>query len=175
MNKIKTYKDYVFTEPNIEVPTEKPSYSITNKNAKINITGTGELHTSYSVAFPSNFDVFDGINVKLQEVDDEEVSQNTEQFINKFNSELQRINSYYDFQNALPRFSLLHDDDGSVCLEWPFPDYRIGFVIDKNIDESSWFLVANKKMEELWTSGQLNIEKPEMPIRKILKYVLENS
>lgn len=47
------------------------------------------------------------------------------------------------------------EEDGSVLLEWTFPDFRIGFNIEPNPDDSGWHLVTNKKLGDKTESGQL--------------------
>jgi len=47
------------------------------------------------------------------------------------------------------------EEDGSVLLEWVFPDFRIGFNIESDPDYSGWHLVSNKKLGDITASGQL--------------------
>ena len=52
------------------------------------------------------------------------------------------------------------DEDGSVLLEWIFPNFRIGFNIEPNPDDSGYHLVSNKKLGERTESEQLaNMDK----------------
>jgi hypothetical protein len=46
-------------------------------------------------------------------------------------------------------------EDGSVILEWVFPDFRVGFNIEPNRVDSGWNFVSGKKLNELSASGQL--------------------
>lgn len=58
----------------------------------------------------------------------------------------------------LSRMPPLHahvDEDGSVLLEWIFSDFRVGFNIEPNPDDSGWHLVSNKTHNEYTASGQL--------------------
>jgi len=47
------------------------------------------------------------------------------------------------------------EEDGSVLLQWVFPDFRIGFNIEPNPTDSGWHLVANKRLGDITASGQL--------------------
>lgn len=47
------------------------------------------------------------------------------------------------------------DEDDSVLLEWIFPDFRIGFNLEPNPDDSGYHMVSNKQLRETTTSGQL--------------------
>ena len=46
-------------------------------------------------------------------------------------------------------------EDGSVVLEWLFPDFRVGFNIEPNCADSGWHFVLSKKFNEQSGSGQL--------------------
>jgi len=46
-------------------------------------------------------------------------------------------------------------ENGSVLIEWILGDFRIGFNIESNEEESGWHLVSNKNMGEITSSGQL--------------------
>jgi len=45
-------------------------------------------------------------------------------------------------------------EDGSVVLEWRFPDFRVGFNIEPQRVDSGWNFVSGNKLKELSASGQ---------------------
>jgi len=55
----------------------------------------------------------------------------------------------------IPSLHAYVEDDGSVLLEWVFPNFRIGFNIESNPDNSGWHLASNKKLGDMTASGQL--------------------
>ena len=55
----------------------------------------------------------------------------------------------------IPPLHAYVEEDGSVLLEWVFPNFRIGFNIESNPDNSGWHLVSNKKLGDMTASGQL--------------------
>lgn len=57
--------------------------------------------------------------------------------------------------SCIPPLHAHVDEDGSVLLEWIFPDFRIGFNIEPNPDDSGYHMVSNKKLGERTESGQL--------------------
>lgn len=63
-------------------------------------------------------------------------------------------------------------EDGAVTVEWIFPDFRVGFNIEPNPDDSGWHLVSNKKLNELNASGQL--KDIDALIYRLLKFILGN-
>jgi len=58
-----------------------------------------------------------------------------------------------DFSDMIPQLRHSIAADGSVLFEWIFSDYRIGFNIEPNPQESSWYLVTNRKLGEISASG----------------------
>ena len=69
-----------------------------------------------------------------------------------------------DFNN-LPSLQAENIDDGSVLIEWIFNDFRVGFTIEKNKDESGWYLVTTKKLGFINASGYfLDTEKEKLLI-----------
>jgi len=58
----------------------------------------------------------------------------------------------------LPRVNAFNLDDGSVLIEWKFNDFRIGFGVELNIEESGWYLVSNKNLGEISASGYITIK-----------------
>ena len=52
--------------------------------------------------------------------------------------------------------SVITEDDNSLWIEWIFKNYRYGFIIEENTDESSFYFVSNKEYDNLSISGMLN-------------------
>ena len=57
--------------------------------------------------------------------------------------------------SRIPPLQAHIDEDSSVLLEWIFPDFRIGFNIELNPDDSGYHIVSNKNLGEKTESGQL--------------------
>lgn len=65
---------------------------------------------------------------------------------------------YYGFTfDQLPSLHAVNVEDGSTLLEWIFDDFRIGFSIEKERNESSWYLVSSKKMTEMNAYGYISL------------------
>ena len=47
-------------------------------------------------------------------------------------------------------------EDGCLLIEWIFPDFRFGFSMEKDLNESNYYFVSNKKYGELNVSGLIN-------------------
>ena len=65
------------------------------------------------------------------------------------------------------------EEDGSVLIEWIFPDFRIGFNIEPNPDDSGWHLVSSKKLGDAIASGLLT----DMVgvVIQLIEYILPNT
>ena len=63
---------------------------------------------------------------------------------------------YYGFPfSHLPNLEAFNLEDGSTLVEWIFDDFRIGFSVESDKDESSWYLVSSKKLREINASGYI--------------------
>lgn len=92
-------------------------------------------------------------------------------FVNEFTAVLERIQR---ISNLFPPLVFMEDED-SVFLEWVFKDFRIGFTFCENEDESMWFMISNRNLEELSISGDLRISDYYAIIIKVLGFVVENT
>ena len=57
--------------------------------------------------------------------------------------------------SCIPRLSASTVDDGSILFEWISADYRIGFSIEPDPRESSWFLITSENLGSVSASGFL--------------------
>jgi hypothetical protein len=53
----------------------------------------------------------------------------------------------------LPPLQAFNVDDGSVLIEWIFKDFRMGFTVEPNPEDSGWYLVSNRNLGEIGASG----------------------
>jgi hypothetical protein len=93
---------------------------------------------------------------------------------------LETISSFRGFgfdMDYLPPVRAFNVDDGSVLIEWIFADFRIGFNIEPNPQDSNWYLVSNKKFGEIGASGFMS--GAEIETKKsvvwLLSFILSNS
>jgi len=54
---------------------------------------------------------------------------------------------------GLPPLRGYNPKDGSILLEWDSPDFRIGFSLEPDEKESSWYLVSPKNLGGISASG----------------------
>jgi hypothetical protein len=63
----------------------------------------------------------------------------------------------------------------SVLIEWLLPDFRVGFSIEPKANDSSWYLVSSKRLEEISGSGQLLSANFEDIVLQLINFTVTNS
>ena len=75
----------------------------------------------------------------------------------------------------LPSLQGFNVEDGSILIEWIFGDFRIGFNIEPNPNDSGWYLVSNKNLGEISASGYTSGIEIKNLILWLLNFILSNS
>ena len=75
----------------------------------------------------------------------------------------------------LPQLRAFNVEDGSVLIEWIFANFRIGFTVETDPEESGWYLVSNKNLWEISASGFISNIDIEKLILWLLNFILSNS
>lgn len=148
----------------------KVIYNINRETNKANTTS----FYNYLYTVSNNIDIFRNVISHVSEISDKVLSKKLNEFIDVFMSILTNLSKSSDISNFLPPLTI-HNEENLVFLEWIFKDFRIGFSLEKEKNESMWFMVTNKNLEEFSISGDLEPENYYEVIIKVLKYVLENS
>ena len=68
----------------------------------------------------------------------------------------------------LPELRAFNVDDGSILIEWIFDDFRVGFSIGPDMQESSWYLVSSKNLGEISASGYI----PKTDIKDLILWLI---
>ena len=79
-----------------------------------------------------------------------------------------------DDSSRIPLLRPHIDEDGSILLEWVFSDFRIGFNIEPNPEDSGWHLVSNKRLSESIESKQLINNMNEL-VFKSIDFIIKNT
>lgn len=141
-----------------------------------NFSETFPENTShYLLSLPNEYDIFSNTIKKLDLIKINATRDLVNNFIISFNKEFIGTLKNERIEHVFPKVLLNIDEDGAVLLEWPFPDFRFGFIFDSNAENSTWFLVSNKNLEELWVSGVIDASNPELTIQKIINYSIGNT
>ncbi len=142
-------------------------YTFKDENYMDFFLGTSE----YIKSAPQNFNVFNNVMKRCGEIQNPVLRERLLLFIKMFTDILNRLS---DMPNMLPAFVMTVEDD-SIFLEWVFKDFRIGFTFCEYEEESMWFLVSNRNLEELSVSGDLIMSNYYSIITKVIIFVLRNT
>lgn len=76
--------------------------------------------------------------------------------------------------DALPSVQASESQDGSLSLEWATPDFRLGFNIEPNPEDSGWYLATSRQLG-MATHGFLSSMTKQSLATIILEFVRANS
>jgi hypothetical protein len=76
--------------------------------------------------------------------------------------------------SCIPTLHPFSSEDGSVLFEWIFSDYRIGFSIEPNQEESSWYLITKKNLGEISASGYISGVDVRVLVLWLLNFIISN-
>jgi hypothetical protein len=91
----------------------------------------------------------------ISRVENASLAKQTEKLLSILGQMMQAIKKERPELSDIPRLHAHIDEDESVLIEWIFPDFRVGFNIEPDPEDSGWHLVSNKKVGEITASGQL--------------------
>lgn len=136
-----------------------------NDNDEINFPFISEKYVRTDIA---NINVFAKIRKNFNKIKNKTLQTRIMFFIKSFGN----ILSYFNVTDIpLPSILITIEED-SVFLEWIFMDFRIGFTFCECEEESMWYLVSNKKLDELTVSGSLMETDYYAIIEKLISFVL---
>ena len=119
------------------------------------------------------FDVIAGALLTIRDNPNREVAEHAKQLllsIFELSSLLERLNTTV---SNLPPLQAFNVEDGSILMEWIFPDFRVGFTVEPILAESSWYLVSNERLGEINASGFVfNTDASKMDAKKLLIWLL---
>jgi len=95
----------------------------------------------------------------LSKITNDTVKQQTEEVLYIIGRIIEVVQEVTGGQGRIPPLHAHLLDDGSVVVEWIVSDFRIGFNIELNPEESGWHYITSKKMGERTASGPLDDKK----------------
>jgi hypothetical protein len=125
-----------------------------------------------SLSFAGESDPLRQAREIVAQIDNECVAEQTERLLSILGQMMQAIKKERPELSDIPPLHAHIDEDGSVLIEWIFPDFRAGFNIEPSPEDSGWHLVSNKKISEIAMSGALaNIYER---VTLLLNFILAN-
>ena len=130
----------------------------------------------YRTVLSSNIDVFSSIAMSISRLEDLEVTKQVQQVLLNLYLSLQKESKYKTISNYLSRMNLVQEDDKTALLEWNFEDFRVGFKLELDKKESSYFIVSQDRSTGSFSANTQKLS-PDLlsTIKKIVEYVLENT
>lgn len=92
----------------------------------------------------------------LRQTENQEVAKEAKRILLNIQETIATFQHFRFDLGYLPQLRAFNVDDGSVLIEWIFNDFRIGFSIECDLHESSWYLVSNPNLGEITASGYIS-------------------
>lgn len=116
-------------------------------------------------------DVFNKAWDLVYSLDDNRLAEDVKRFLHILQDMIIRtLPTQLEF-GAIPELGAHYVEDGSVLLEWIFQNYRIGFSIEPNPYESSWFLVTDAYLGSIGASGLLQRAELSALLHWLLNFI----
>ena len=168
---------------NISISGTSNQTSDTNKNTKtikyqgpIQTTDSFSINTSYQIKLPSNIDVFSRLSKTVASLSNPDVKKHTINILDTLNKSLQNINNYKNIPNYLSKLNVIEQSDLAALIEWNFQNFRVGFSIEPDLNESSYFIVSEDKSIGSFVAETKKVgSEITIAVEKILEYVIRNT
>lgn len=76
---------------------------------------------------------------------------------------------------SLPRLQAFTPQDNSLIFEWSSPKFRVGLSVERDANESGWYVVSTRDLQQLGASGHLPEDQKSMLVPWLLHFVADNS
>ncbi|MCI0485872.1 MAG: hypothetical protein L0229_04645 [Blastocatellia bacterium] len=126
--------------------------SISRLFQPVNETFGGYMYVKYS-SLSRRADILRSAMELTQELADQGMAKESRKLLSAIDTTLYILRQFRIELSYIPQLRASTADDGSVLFEWIFNDYRIGFNIETNPVESSWYLITNSTWGEISASG----------------------
>ena len=168
---------------NIPISGTSNQTSETNKNTKttkyqmpMQTTDSFSINTSYQIKLPSNIDVLSRLYETVASLSNPDVKKYTINVLDTLNKSLLNINNYNNLSNYLSKLNVIEQTDLSALIEWNFQNFRVGFSIEPDLNESSYFIVSEDKSIGSFVADTKKVgSEINIAIEKIVEYVIRNT
>lgn len=111
----------------------------------------------------------------IQRVGNQEIKKQAERILTMIQETAATMQEAgYDLSH-LPPLRAFPDDDGSVLIEWIFNNFRVGFNIEPDPEESGWYLVSDMNLEGYNISGNVSDANLRRVIPSLVQFAFLNS
>ncbi len=132
-----------------------------------------DLSSNY-INIEPGYNIFSNFYNFYSEIKDDNKKKKLHEFILIFSNIISSHKNVIDNDLYLPKLSFSSAEDKSLLIEWIFKNFRIGFSFEEDENESSWYVVSDKTLNDFSISGDLNFDNLESLLISILLYVIAN-
>jgi hypothetical protein len=140
----------------------------------VNETVGRNLYTRYFPLFQESSIVKRAFEI-LEYTENPDVAREAKILLSQIQDVLQNLQIFGFDLDYLPELKAFNVDDGSVLLEWVLSDFRLGFSLEIDPQESGWYLVTNRKLGEISASGYISKDNNNSLILWLINFLLANT
>jgi hypothetical protein len=131
----------------------------------------------YNIKLPKNIDIFNDIIKSINTIETQEMREFIKKLIYSLKYLLIINNDSNTISNHLSNIKMSQINDGSVLLEWIYDNFRIGFSVEPNIIDSSYYIVTDDNVNGSYMSisKHLRVDEFDSILKDILQFVLRNT
>jgi hypothetical protein len=130
-------------------------FSAGHRRADLPETTEGSQGETKGFLFLGESDLVGQAREVVSEIANKSLARQTETLLSTIQGEIRSLKQKSHGLSDIPPLRAHIEKDGSVLLEWIFPDFRIGFNIEPNPEDSGWHFVTNKRTGDETGSGPL--------------------
>jgi hypothetical protein len=149
--------DYQQTSPTTELRERRYTFTVTSREETYS-----ESAPSDYVPFPRRADLLAPARETLRQTEYGRLAREGEELLSIIENRIRVYQQYRPDLDTLPPVRAFNVEDGSVLIEWTFDDFRIGFTLEPDPEDSGWYLVSTERLGEIAASGStfhVDIEK----------------
>ena len=131
----------------------------------------------YTTKLPSNIDIFSKLSENVNSLTNESVKKQILHILGTISHILQEIVMYNNnISNYLSRMNIVEQNDFSALIEWNFHKFRLGFLIETDETESSYYIISEDKSTGSFIAETKKVGTDiDIVTAKIVEYVLKNT
>jgi hypothetical protein len=161
-----------FQETDSRIANPWPYYWITYQFA--NAT-TGRAISDNFIIMPVGSNILRQSWELVYNLKDSNVAIPSQKLLSTIQNTLYNMQQYQFDLSFIPNLQGKILDDNAILFEFICRDFRVGFVIEPNIEDSNWYLVTSKKLGENSHSGYLYATDLRYLVTHLLQFIIANS
>jgi hypothetical protein len=167
-------RDKIVPTPVGSTPELETSTGFTVPFATGDYTTSGPLEDNYLPLGRSNLLTAEAWKT-LVNTPDPQLASNAESLLREVEVAIEGLGrAGYDSWN-LPILRAFAPQDNSLIFEWTSSKFRVGLSIERDPNESGWYVVSTRDLHQLGASGHLAPDQKSRLVPWLLRFVADNS